>query len=293
MPDVTGILRGRKSPSGPRGSSTQLRERCNRVLVLTAIRLGLKQTWALSNLLWRIISNWFNSVRGWFYRVSRELDHAQFDLFAMICWSSWSRRNQKAMEAQETEPLACVDGAIKLLHDFRNVVTKPTVDTPHKHHWTAPKIDEVKINFDVVMRSSTPGAGLGTIARNYEGRCIAWRTTFHPDIGDPEHGEALAARLAMEICVDFGWPKCIVEGDCIFVIQKIVTSREDMSSISPVVQDILRLGHLKNSVSYNWIRRDANSVAHLLVKATASSEERLAPPEFLFDTLRADARTDK
>ncbi|KAK4422048.1 hypothetical protein Salat_2155600 [Sesamum alatum] len=87
-----------------------------------------------------------------------------------------------------------------------------------------PKVDEVKINFDASVRNS-PGAGLGAITRDNEGRCLAWRTIFHPDIRDPEHGEALAACLAMEICADFGWTKCVVEGDCALIIQKLATSR--------------------------------------------------------------------
>ncbi|KAK4428284.1 hypothetical protein Salat_1128000 [Sesamum alatum] len=118
-------------------------------------------------------------------------------------------------------------------------MTKPTVGTPHKHPWTAPKIDEVKINFDAIVRPSLLGAGLGIISRDFVGQCIAWRTTFHPDVRDPEHGEALAARSTMELCVDFGWPKCVVEGDCMSVIQKIVAPLYDMSSTSPVVRDII------------------------------------------------------
>ncbi|KAK4426944.1 hypothetical protein Salat_1463200 [Sesamum alatum] len=41
---------------------------------------------------------------------------------------------------------------------------------------------------------------------------------FFAGVKDAEHGEALATRFAVELCVQYGFGSCIVEGDCLFVI---------------------------------------------------------------------------
>ncbi|KAK4402961.1 hypothetical protein Sango_1036800 [Sesamum angolense] len=129
------------------------------------------------------------------------------------------------------------------------------------------------------------GAGLGVIARDHEGNCVAWRTNTLLGATDPKHCEALAARLAVDFGIEQDWRNCLIEGDCILVIQKLLVAKEDASTIGPIISDILRLSHFFGSLSYPHVKRNANSVAHYLAKATFAIQAGGDPPASLSETL--------
>ncbi|KAK4420216.1 hypothetical protein Salat_2434600 [Sesamum alatum] len=114
---------------------------------------------------------------------------------------------------------------------------------------------------------------------------------FSPLLADNLGLVFLGQRLGMsvETCVDYGWSKCAVEGDCGLAIQKIDSSNRDFSSISPIIEDIISMCPIDNSISFRWVRRYANAVDHLLAQAAISSNEGTSPLPLLLDVLRADA----
>ncbi|KAL0418969.1 UNVERIFIED_CONTAM: hypothetical protein Sradi_1310400 [Sesamum radiatum] len=153
------------------------------------------------------------------------LEHDDFNLFVMIYWQLWGRRNKRTMENIDFHPGECVVSAINILRDFYNVVsTKPSL-SPSAHRWSVPEVETVKINFDASILRNREGAGLGAIARDHSGRCIAWRMAFVPNVANPELGEA--ARLAIEIWRRFQWHNRIIEGDCIQIVHKLNSKETD------------------------------------------------------------------
>ncbi|KAL0350283.1 UNVERIFIED_CONTAM: hypothetical protein Sradi_4177500 [Sesamum radiatum] len=78
--------------------------------VLVAVLLILKtslfcpfarQVWAISNLPWHSVSHWQNDGSACIANVAEALDKLDFEEFLVICWSLWSTRNKKCMEAIE------------------------------------------------------------------------------------------------------------------------------------------------------------------------------------------------
>ncbi|KAL0401624.1 UNVERIFIED_CONTAM: hypothetical protein Slati_4192300 [Sesamum latifolium] len=122
------------------------------------------------------------------------------------------------MEQLEIRPLDCISMASKFFSDYLNCVTIKSSSHASQDSWIAPRKDKIKVNFDASISKSKTGAEIGAIARDHSGRCVAWRKAFHAHILDPEHGEALAARLALDLCIQFGWTSCIIEGDCLSII---------------------------------------------------------------------------
>ncbi|KAK4423057.1 hypothetical protein Salat_1888300 [Sesamum alatum] len=194
------------------------------------------------------------------------------------------------MENKSMYPHECVDFAVRLLNDFQQAIKVPT-HSPQQAHttWTAPTANWVNIHFDASLRPGRSGVGLGTVARDYRGRCIAWRTSFHNYVCDAEHGETLAARQAVEMCLTYGWNECIIEGDCALIIQKLICKDTDMSSVSAIIHDIQCMCPVEKSLEFRPIRRTTNNAAHLLARAAFSHNEGTSPPLFLLDTLRAEA----
>ncbi|KAL0288474.1 UNVERIFIED_CONTAM: hypothetical protein Scaly_2729600 [Sesamum calycinum] len=103
--------------------------------------------------------------------------------------------------------------------------TKQSQDILVESMWSVPEVETVKINFDASILRNREGAGLGAIARDHSGRCIAWRMAFVPNVANPELGEA--ARLAIEIWRRFQWHNCIIEGDCIQIVHKLNSKETD------------------------------------------------------------------
>ncbi|KAK4404352.1 putative ribonuclease H protein [Sesamum angolense] len=177
-------------------------------------------------------------------------------------------RNKRVMENKQSSPMEVVASARSFLKDFQNCIVRK--NPPNRFSaptWSPPKSGTIKINFDASVAKEWGGIGLGVIARDHEGNCVAWRTKTLLGATDPEHCEALAARLVVDLGIEQGWCNCLIEGDCILVIQKLLVAKEDASAIGPIISDILHLSHFFDSLSYAHVKRTANSAAHYLAKA--------------------------
>ncbi|KAL0361038.1 UNVERIFIED_CONTAM: hypothetical protein Sradi_3788300 [Sesamum radiatum] len=128
--------------------------------------------------------------------------------------------------------------------------------------WCPPPPEIIKINFDAAIFKESHGAGAVVVARNDEGRCVGWKTTFFEGITDPKCGEALAARTAVEFCHQIKCRNCIVEGNCWQVINKLNSSKVNMCS--------------------------ANLVAHALTRQVTSDSKGFHPSVFLSEALLFD-----
>ncbi|KAL0315227.1 UNVERIFIED_CONTAM: hypothetical protein Scaly_2876400 [Sesamum calycinum] len=176
----------------------------------------------------------------------------------------------------------------KIRYKVKNaVMSKPVPSLPNR--WTAPPPDVIKVNFDASIRRNPLGVSVSTIARDHCGHCIAWMTAFHPNISDPEHGEALAACLAVELCCKYGWPRCVVEGDCLQIIQKLRSPNEDLSVVGPIIHVIHSMVSSKSGFYFCFAKRTANMATHVLASSSFSTLEGSEPPHLLLNTLRADA----
>ncbi|KAL0320114.1 UNVERIFIED_CONTAM: hypothetical protein Sradi_5272900 [Sesamum radiatum] len=80
--------------------------------------------------------------------------------------------------------------------------------------------------------------GAGVIAQDAAGECLAWRTRNFRFAANPSLAESLAAREAIDLGIKEGWSHIILEGDCQSVINKLIDSTEDFSTIGPVIADI-------------------------------------------------------
>ncbi|KAK4434513.1 hypothetical protein Salat_0614100 [Sesamum alatum] len=164
------------------------------------------------------------------------------------------------MENKSMYPHECVDVATRLLNDFQQVMKVPTHRPQQAHDtWSTPSANWVKINFDASLMPGRNGVGLGIVARDHRGKCIAWRTSFFNYVCDAEHGEALAARQAVEMC------------------------------LTAIIHDIQCMCTADKHFEFRWVRRTANHAAHLLARAAFSHNKGTSPPLFLLDTLRAEA----
>ncbi|KAL0401581.1 UNVERIFIED_CONTAM: hypothetical protein Slati_4188000 [Sesamum latifolium] len=81
------------------------------------------------------------------------------------------------------------------------------------------------------MFGSSASLGVGVIARNHEGICLAWRLRRFDDSVDPALAECLAATEAISLAIREDWQEVILEGDCRIVINRLSSCAADNSYI--------------------------------------------------------------
>ncbi|KAL0461293.1 UNVERIFIED_CONTAM: putative mitochondrial protein [Sesamum latifolium] len=197
--------------------------------------------WALSDLRWDLICKWTVNARDWLFHVYKMLDHSEFNLFLTICWSIWWSRNKRWTAHEVSTPDQTIAFARNYLSAFSGFLdphhSLSTSTAPVK--WSVPPNDVVKINSDAAIFEEAGAFGVGVIAQNSQGQSLAWTASRHHRTLSPEAAEAWAARIAIQLVVQQGWTKIIIEGDCATLHIKLTTPEDRSSLISPIIHDIL------------------------------------------------------
>ncbi|KAL0357695.1 UNVERIFIED_CONTAM: hypothetical protein Scaly_1455200 [Sesamum calycinum] len=230
-----------------------------------------RQVWALSNFQWSSINS--ADLEDWVHALSCKLSPSDFSLVVMTCWTIWWTRNLKLAHKHFLYPLQVIDFAATYLTAFQSQkLRNEKIVMQPQPLWVCPPTDCIKINFDGGLLDGGRALGIGIIARNAEGSCVAWQSFCWNRGGSTEMAEALAAREAIRLALRFRCPRVILEGDNKVLINKLASN--------PIVVDVLHLSSFFISVSFSFVGRLGNSAADLLA-GTALNQEgdaSLLPP---------------
>ncbi|KAK8984388.1 hypothetical protein V6N11_029703 [Hibiscus sabdariffa] len=133
-------------------------------------------------------------------------------------------------------------------------------------YWQAPPESAIKFNFDSTFNSRSGSATTGVIGRNNQGLIMAACSFPHRNVADVFAAEAYACKQAVLFAKDLGFPRVIIEGNSLTIIKKINSDSADRSSIYPIVRDIKFLTQSFTSISFCFVRREANNAAHALAR---------------------------
>jgi ribonuclease HI len=165
---------------------------------------------------------------------------------------------------------------------------KPNVVT----HWSPPAVGWHKANADGAFSSSEGNGGGGVIVRDHHGSPVAGSSAFFPVVADPERGELLACRRAVEIARDAGVLKLVLETDCAGAVTKLKNPEMDRSIHGPLVEEIKEMLQQFEASSIVHVRRHSNGVAHGLAKRgcrnKVSENWMGCPPGFVMNLLSVD-----
>ncbi|KAF7832377.1 reverse transcriptase [Senna tora] len=190
--------------------------------------------------MWSLTGNGIFSVKTAYKTVHKSYE-------ASNGWSKykqriWARRNKLRLGEEAGSLLKCWDevNALwcelnegrkdELSHDGREAEVSAKWDPPH---WS-----NVKVNVDAGYDNNSDGR-IGCVIRNYNGRCLAAKLVLIPGVQLIEYLEALA------------------------ILEEIKFAKE-MNCNKIEVEDFKSQFDL---LSFKWAPRDANMVAHTLVKA--------------------------
>ncbi|KAK8474613.1 hypothetical protein V6N13_095658 [Hibiscus sabdariffa] len=142
------------------------------------------------------------------------------------------------------------------------VVKRPTA-VPR---WEAPYLSVVKINFDSAFNLQDRSAMSGAVVRNNEGLILAPCVVPHSNVSNTFVAEALACKNVVQVAKDMRFFEVIIEGDSLTVVKKLNSTIQDSFIISPIIVDIKDLAKSFHSISFRFVRRGENKVAHSLAR---------------------------
>ncbi|KAL0401117.1 UNVERIFIED_CONTAM: hypothetical protein Slati_4141600 [Sesamum latifolium] len=146
-------------------------------------------------------------------RLARIFSKHDFGLFLTTCWMIWWNRNCSLMENRTRDPDQVISHARHYYSAFlsqMSVLTTRT-QTTAPYRWSPPPANVVKINFDGALFVNEGESGVGVVARDSAGSCLAWLSRRLPNCLSPELVEAMAAREALSMAQRLHWRRIILK----------------------------------------------------------------------------------
>ena len=196
------------------------------------------------------------------------LSNEELELFWVQSWLIWNQQNSILHGGAIQDPGRLNQRAKDYLEEFRVVQVQLgfTVNTTFMQPWRPPLGLLYKLNFDAAIFSNMNSMGFGVVIRNNMGEVMAALLAKGLAVIDSEKAEVLACRRALEFAIDVGFTELEVEGDNVTVMRNLASLRPINSRLGKVYGDVWVLASGCRSLSFSWVNRNANSVAHSLAR---------------------------
>lgn len=195
---------------------------------------------------------------------------------AVICgaWALWTGRNACRHGRKAWEPGAAARFISTLLENLASLKqpTKTVVPWP-KESWQKPEPGWFKVNTDASFDQAEYISGTGVVIRDHNGRVVAGVARWFADTLDVITAEAMAAKEGLELAVELGLERVILEVDCQGLTKFLQSTDPAASSVGGLCFDIIELGKSFVDFRISWTNREANSVAHFCA-STVSAIDR-------------------
>ena len=224
-------------------------------------------------------------------------DRDEFAQFVSITKGIWLRRNGVVHEGSFLHTNRLVQQAIQVVEQFQTILVERKANSIlngelQPSHWTAAPPGCLKANWDAGFDKQNGRLRLGVTIQDQHGKMWASKCRTKQGFLDSTIGEARAALMAAELCVEMGISKVQLEGDAKNVVILVLSTEPDDSSkgqVTAIIQTTLR--------AMPWwekkhIRRDDNHVAHVLTEMAVKNNVNMVwfynPPDCICESLRAD-----
>ncbi|XP_035546543.1 uncharacterized protein LOC118348606 [Juglans regia] len=201
--------------------------------------------------------------------------------FAVVASKIWWRRNTLIFKGVFAHPKVIVQEARFILDELVEERCRAGMVCNSAEVWQAPKTNWVKMNWDSAVDKARGIVGVGVAVRNSSGSIIATLRTKKPLFPDPLLAETFGALKTAQFGMELGLTQVIIEGDSIQVINQLRSGKKGFNSASMFISEAKQLlgNFAKWEVSH--VRRNGNSIAHLLAKDALSNHDHIVTLEDL------------
>ena len=219
------------------------------------------------------------------------LSTSEVQLFSMISWSIWYRRNRLRLQQPADNNFQLVKRARESLTEFqeaqdRDLHLPQQPGSAESVKWNPLAQGSYKVNYDGAVFSDSNAAGIGVIVRNHQGEVMGSLSQRIPFPHSVEALEASAARSAIQFAKDLGFTKIVLEGDSKTVVDALLLREPCTTIYGHIIDDIKQIAQSLQSVLFLHTKREGNVMAHLLAKRARQNKPFEAwlesvPPELV------------
>ncbi|KAL4301987.1 hypothetical protein GQ457_10G016720 [Hibiscus cannabinus] len=199
----------------------------------------------------------------WLGSCVSSLSNTDCVLFLITVWAVWGVRNKLIHESISPDIAMVVSFIKNYVAEFEAsqvVLYKPSPSSSSR--WLPPSGNMIKVNFDAAFDSHMLSSSSGIVFRNHEGFLLVVAVFPHSHIPNPCVAEAQACLDVISLAKDLFFRNIIIEGDSLTVIKKLQSSSNDMSLIGMILSDVNSLSKFFEGVTFQFVPRDCNEVAH-------------------------------
>ncbi|KAJ9189513.1 hypothetical protein P3X46_000796 [Hevea brasiliensis] len=235
-----------------------------------------KECWVISNVGW-----WgaVDNFPAWLSMIQTRCDRQQVQKAIMIAWEIWNARNGIVWKQKHVEwQLARVS---TVSYDPNTV---PTVIK-----WQPPDAG-LKCNVEACFDAATGLAGVGLVIRDSNDQFVEGMCKSLGYVQNFLIAEAMGVREALSWVKGrlFNTP-LVMEMDCLMVKQALDRILHDNSYFATLIHDCKFLVKDVASLSFSFVKKSTNQVAHMLARAIGSifglAKWSVNPPAFTHDVL--------
>ncbi|XP_059446380.1 uncharacterized protein LOC132177917 [Corylus avellana] len=130
--------------------------------------------------------------------------------------------------------------------------------------WKAPPHGWFKANWDIGVDSKRGQVGLGAVIHDQHGKMWVSKSQTQQGFLDPSAAEAMAALMAVQLCMEMGIQQVQLEGDAKNVIVAVNSKEPDKSGRGQLTEDIRSTLQVIPVWEMRNAHREENKVAHAL-----------------------------
>ena len=219
------------------------------------------------------------TIEDWWMQIIQGQDKMNTNLAAMVSWSLWNNRNDVVWKGRSRQLAELIKHAEELLREWHHAkegqsrqIQRRT--TANEATWLRPEIGWLKCNIDAAIFQHGGFMGYGWVLRDDEGTMIAAKNGVMNGLVNPAMAEAMSCREALSWLKSLNIDKVIVESDALQVINSLNGEHGDKSYFGSIINDCKILSKDFGVCLFQFVKRSANQVAHMLAKATGSMSDR-------------------
>jgi hypothetical protein len=218
------------------------------------------------------------------------------DAAVILCgmWSLWMARNKRRHGEAATPVHAAVKWVIDTAFDLWNLSHPPGTQRDarqERRRWRKPGPGLIKCNVDASFSEQNSTGATGAVLRDHEGRICGGSAKWYNHCLNALATEAMACRNGMQLAIDRGVTRLLMETDCQVLVQLWNKRAMQRSEVDPHLFQMDELSRGFESFDLCFIYRDCNRLAHecaRLVSRENPVDEWLVTPPGLRDIAHDD-----
>jgi len=185
-------------------------------------------------------------------------------LMITALWFTWSERNAIREEGRRRCSRIIARSVELYVNEMNMSISLPSARRSRQPaRWTRPPADILKLNCDASFLPESKTGSWGVLIRDCDGDLVSTGRGRINHLLSPFHAELIACLQGIQLAVDLGIGRIIVETDAQEVVKAIKSSSYDASVVGHLVDEIKFL-LASNFLSFEcvFIGRECNRAAH-------------------------------